>query len=312
MNQDAYDKLLEFAAEEPEQEKTVEYLAQQMGAFVEPGERVLLCFQKRETGNLCDLMARAVTSCGARPVIWGEDRRWKTLLRLAFASRASTIIGTPLVVLGLSKLKKANDTPLFVHNVVTVGYPCAQWMLDGISKGFDCRTWGCFGLSLSGVVLGFSCGSNPGVHLRDDAYEFEIIGQNDQPLSLGEVGRWVINPKGHPELRYCPQEYGQLDLTPCPCGCGSPRLIGVHYTRMEDPELAELGKELLSWTSILDCSLRRGPYGLELELVRFPGEKLPQLPTCARLVVRPWHPDRDEPFMELPWRKNSSDFPESH
>ncbi len=64
----------------------------------------------------------------------------------------------------------------------------------------------------------------------------------------------------------------------------------------EDPVLEQLRAELHGWSSILDCSVYRGGYGLELELVVFPREKLPALPSCARQVVCAWDPERDVPF----------------
>jgi len=60
--------------------------------------------------------------------------------------------------------------------------------------------------------------------------------------------------------------------------------------------LSELGESLHYWSSILDCRMEKTEYGLELELVVFPGEKLPKLPTTAKLVVRPFNPETDEPF----------------
>lgn len=311
VNQDTYRKLLAFAAQESVQDKTVAYLAQHMRSFIEPGERVLVCFQKHEKGNLSDLMARAVTRCGGRCVVWGEDHRWKSLLRLAFTSRATTIIGTPLLVLGLSKLKKANATPLFIQNVVTAGYPCFDWMIDGIVNGFDCHTYGCLSLGISGVVAGFSCDHIRGVHVWDELYTISITDDQRRALPVGEVGLWELSPKDHPELSFGPGEYGCLDLNPCPCGDPSPRLLGLAPSHA-DPELAELAQQLLSWTSVLDCSVRRGAYGLEIEMVIFPGEKLPKLPTCARQVIRPWNPEADAPFAELPVRKNTADFTDSH
>lgn len=313
VNQDMYSKIVALAAEEPMQEKTVEYLAERLRSFVDPGERVLICFQKHEKGNLSDLMARAVTRCGGRSVVWGEDHRWKSLLRLAFTSRATTIISTPLLVLGLSKLKKANATPLFIHNVVTAGYPCFDWMIDGIIKGFDCRTGGCLSLGISGVVAGFSCDHIRGVHLRDEEYTIGIFDENGNPLPDGAYGRWTISPRNHPDLRCCPGEFGRLDVsTKCTCGNPSPRLMELHPAEVADKELAELAQHLLSWTSVLDCSVQRGAYGLEIEMVIFPGEKLPKLPTCARQVIRPWNPEVDVPFAELPVRKNTADFADSH
>lgn len=289
--------------------KTVAYLTGHLRSFVRPGERVLICLEK---GGLCGLMEQAVACCGGRPVLWGEDRRWKQLLRLAFSSRATTIIGTPLILLGLSKLKQAKHTPLFIRNVVTAGYPCYDWMLEGIVKGFDCRIRGCFGLDTSGVVAGFSCNCSRGVHLRSSEYSLEVVDGQGKPLPEGAQGRWVLWPADHPELRYSPGELCRLDRSPCPCGDPSPRILDLRSVDMEDNELSDLAQYLLSWTSVLDFTLNRGPYGLEIQLIYFPGEKLPTLPSCARQVVRPWDPEKDEPFPYEPGRKYAGNFPESH
>ena len=48
-----------------------------------------------------------------------------------------------------------------------------------------------------------------------------------------------------------------------------------------------------------------GIYGLELEIVKFPGEKLPKLPDCAKLILRSWNPELDEPFHDLSDLKNT-------
>ena len=63
----------------------------------------------------------------------------------------------------------------------------------------------------------------------------------------------------------------------------------------EDP-LLRAGQEIMLWTSVLDCRIQKGESGLEIEIVVFPGEKLPMLPSCAKLSVRPWDPETDVPF----------------
>jgi hypothetical protein len=62
-----------------------------------------------------------------------------------------------------------------------------------------------------------------------------------------------------------------------------------------DP-LAQLPAYIGTWTSVLDCSITKSENGLEIEIVAFPGEMLPKLPSCARLVVRHWEPEKDIPF----------------
>ena len=82
--------------------------------------------------------------------------------------------------------------------------------------------------------------------------------------------------------------------------------------RNADHVLTGLASELHSWSSILDCRVERGQYGLELEIVTFPGYQLPQLPSCAKLTVRPWDPERDIPFGLIPDWENPSYCAENH
>lgn len=71
----------------------------------------------------------------------------------------------------------------------------------------------------------------------------------------------------------------------------------------EDPKVRELFRELLCWTTILDLKLEHMGRGLSLELVTFPGEKLPKLPSFARLVIRDWDGDRDMPLdIPMQWK----------
>lgn len=291
---------IEQLAREPEAiQATITYLAEKLG-FLKRGETVLICFRDHKENSIGHLMEQAVIRCGAVPVLWGEDHRWMNLLRLAFSNRVTTVIGLPLVVLGLCKLARFNRTPLYIRNVVTAGYPCMDWMIDGIKRSLDCESWGCFGPGTGAVVAGFSCGKSRGVHLRNDVYGIEILDPAGKTAEQGEIGEMILYPKAAPEIR-CPLgENARLSLSACDCGSDEVRLLDLQPGRITNLELAELGQMLHSWTSVLDCHIRKGIYGLELELVVFSGEKLPELPTCAKQVIRPWCPDTDEPMWYQP------------
>ena len=291
---------IEELAREPEAvQATIGYLADKLN-FLKQGEKVLICFRDHEQNGISWLMEQAVISRGAVPVLWGEDHRWISLLRLAFSNRVTTVIGFPLIVLGLCKLARFNGTPLYIRNVVTAGYPCLDWMIEGIRKGLDCESWGCFGPGTGAVVAGFSCGKSLGVHLRDDIYGIEIQDPDGKPAAPGEIGEMILYPKAAPEIRCALGEDARLDLSRCDCGSDDVRLLDLRPGRATDLELAGLGQALHSWTSVLDCYIHKGMYGLEMELVVFPGEKLPELPNCAKQVIRPWCADTDEPMWYHP------------
>ncbi len=292
-------------------ERSIVYLQEHLSKFLRKGERVLICFLESQEGSVSDLMEQAVLRCEAVPVIWGPDRRWQTLLRQAFVNKVSAIIGPPLIILGLSKLKKHHNTPLYIRKVITASYPCPDWMIEGIVKGLDCEAGGCFSLRESGVIAGFACGHSWGVHLRDSEYGVDIVDENGESLPPGEMGEIVIYPKAAPSIRYPMGDNGRIQIQACRCGSLSPVLVDMVPGRTEDPDLVELGTYLQSWTSILDCRLRKGESGLEIEILCFQGEKLPKLPTAAKLVIRPWNPKTDVPFWYIPTPNAAENYSEN-
>jgi hypothetical protein len=308
LRQDILNKLCALASAPDALESSKQYLADHLRPGIKRGERVLLCFGSYETNSLGFLMEQAVCLCGAFPIRWGPDFRWKGLLQQAFVTRATTVIGPPLLVLGLTKLKTYLRTPLSVRNVVTVSYPCLDWMIDGIASGLDCTCSGCFGIGDTAVVAGFSCDRSGGVHIRSDVYGVDIVNRDGAPTD--QIGEMILFPKSNPELRYSMGEQARLVTEDCPCGLPSHRLVDLYPGSHVDVDLINLGQQLHSWTSILDCNLNKGECGLEMELVVFPGEKLPKLPSAAKQIIRPWNPNQDIPFRDSPMEKNLGFFKE--
>ena len=296
MDRSAYWKIIEKIRKPDAEATSVAYLAEHLGKFLRQGEKVLLCFPCREKGSLSDLFEQAIRKCQAEPVVW-SDLLWKTLLRQAFTNRVTAIIGPPLILLGLMKLKRHNETPLFIRRVIVAGYPCPEWMIDGLVQGFDCEVGGCFGLEHSGIVAGFACGQSWGVHLWDSQYGVDIVDDSGNSLPEGMQGQIVLYPADAPKLRLPIGDSAYLETATCRCGSKAPRLLNMAYGGLMDPELDSLAQHLLSWTSILDCHVTRGPLGLELEIICFQGEQLPKLPTAARLVIRPWDSATDTPLL---------------
>lgn len=279
---------------------TVEYLAQQMKHFLRPVDKILICFPDDGPDSLGALFAAAARQLKATPIPLGEDQRWKTILKLAFNSRATAIAAPPLVALGLTKLAKMTKTPLCFRNVITAGYFCYRWMVDGIKRGLDCEVWGCYDPCQGAMVAGFTCKVCSGIHIRQDVFTFDIQDEDEQG---GDV---MISLKSDPTVRLNTLDRARFSKTTCACGSTTPLLVDFGPGADVDKILLEMGAQFHTWTSILDCRIMRGECGLELELITFPGEKLPKLPTVAKLVVRPWEPERDVPnWFQAGWRNSA-------
>lgn len=297
MERSNYMKLAALTETPEAEKKSVSYLHQQMSRFLKKYDRVLLLYPQ-EDNAACRILESAVSACGSMPVWLGDDHRWVTILKKAFTSKSSCIVGSPLTLLGLSKLAGHMGTPLYAKNVMMLGYPTTHWLVDGVRKGLDCMAWGCFDPGPEAVVAGFTCSQLDGVHIRDDVFGVDIVDENDNSLSLGEFGKVILYPKEDASLRFAVGDIGRIETAACSCGCTSPKLIEMDVMK-DNPELSDLGESLLHWSSILDCHIEKTEFGLELELIVFPGEKLPKLPTAAKRIVRAFNPEKDEPFDHL-------------
>lgn len=297
MEQSSYMKLAALTQTPEAVEQSISYLVEHLRRFLRKKERVLILFGEQDNPN-CHILEMALRRCECIPMWIGEDRRWMTLLKTAFTSRCTCLVGPPLTLLGLSKLAKYMDTPLYVKNVLMAGYPTTKWLVSGVCQGLDCMAWGCFDPGPGSVISGFTCPQLDGVHIREDIFGVDILDEENRSLPVGEKGRVHLYWKEAPALRFPVGDVGRIEKAACSCGCTAPKIVDMDVVK-DNPELSDLGESLHLWSSILDCRLEKTEYGLELELVVFPGEKLPQLPTTAKQVVRAFNSETDEPFDHL-------------
>ena len=291
---DSYEKLLELETAPEAIEATVQYLARLMKPFLQTLEPVLICYPDDGPASLGGIFKEAVIRCEAAPVFWGPDYRWMELLRIAFDTHANTLIGHPQTVLGLMKLAKVTKTPLYIYDMIVGGDPFPRWMVDGLKSGFDCNVWGCYAVRSGPIVAGFSCAQDAGIHIREDVFVPRIVAEPN-----GEVSKWnrfLFASAKNPDILYDPEQVMRIRYQPCSCGCDEPRVVETKSIRQDVLSKNNLDELLLTWSSILDYRVEYGESGIALDLVVFPGEPLPKLPSFAKLVIRPWNPSEDIPF----------------
>lgn len=290
VDQHIYQRLFALETTPEALEATVEYLANRMRRFLQVLEPVLICFPDAGPASLGGVFKEAVLRCEAKPVFWGPDYRWKELLRIAFDTHANTIVAHPLVALGLMKLSRATATPLYAYDVIVAGDPFARWMVEGMKKGFDCNIWGCYAVEGGPVIGGFSCSQEAGIHIREDVFLPQLCQEECSQNRL-----YFASAKD-PALIYDSEQTARIYYQNCCCGCEEPRVVETKAVAADDILREQLENSLLTWSSVLDYQIRYTESGAALELVVFPGESLPRLPSVARLKVRPWDPDADIPF----------------
>lgn len=310
MNELIYQKLTVMASQPESLELSVAYLTTNLGRFLKRRDKVLILFPD-EPASLGRMMKEAVLRCEAVPQFLEGDHRWITILKTAFMTKSDAIVGPPLTLLGLAKLAKHRGTPLFARNVLVAGYPSKQWMVEGIERGLDCRVWGCYDPGSSAMIAGFTCNACC-IHLREKGYRVRIVNELGDDVAPGELGRVLLSADSAPELQFDTGDFARLDTSPCACGTKTPRLVDVDANYGVDQTMARLAESFQYWGSILDCKLANTGYGLELELTVFPGEKLPKFPNCAKLVVKAFNPESDEPYPHGYALKKRIFSPDSH
>ena len=294
MNELIYQKLTVMASQPEAMELSVDYIESNLKRFLKRRDKVLILFPD-EPATIGRMMKEAVLRCEAIPQFLEGDHRWLTMLKTAFITKSDAIVGPPLTMLGLAKLAKHRGTPLFARNVLVAGYPSKQWMVEGIERGLDCRVWGCYDPGSSTMIAGFTCKACC-LHLRENGYQVRIVDEQGKDAAPGALGRVLLSDDRAPELVLDTGDFARLDTTPCACGGRTPRLVDVDANYGVDQTMAKLAESFHYWGSILDCKLANTGYGLELELTVFPGEKLPKFPNCAKLVVKAFNPESDEPY----------------
>lgn len=295
MNSMDFEKLYKMETTPEALEASCRYLADHIKPFLSVLEPVLICFPDEDFASVGGMFKRAVELCGAIAIVWGPDYRWQELLRLAFDSHANTVIGSPQILLGLMKLSRATRTPLYAYDVIACGDPFPRWIVNWLKLGLDCRVWGCYAVHSTPVIAGFSCEQEAGIHIREDVFTPQV--DRNTAAGLRKWDRLFFTYRQDPELVFDPEVLGVVQYQSCSCGCDSPRVQDTVSTKANAAAKETLVETLLSWSSILDFRAVNTESGLDLELVVFPDEALPELPSCARMSVRPWDPDRDIPFV---------------
>ena len=294
--------ILSLCAQKQELEDTISYLTVFFSSIVKCSEVTLICFSRNKESDLGSIIGEAVRRCGSKPVFWEGDLRWKELLKLAFQTKASTIVGPPLVILGLAKLSLYTKIPTNFYNVVLAGYPCLDWMIEGIERIMDCKTWGILTHGLGPIVAGASCKYGTGIHIRENKYSVCIAEREGQHVEAGLKGTVILAHKEFPDLRFKTNAIASISGEICPCGNPASKLVDIDVSSEVPEVVCRLTEELLSWSSILECCVSKNDNGLELEIVCFKGEKLPKLPSCAKLLLRNWDPEKDVPIsLDAAW-----------
>jgi phenylacetate-CoA ligase len=254
----------------------------------------------RNVGGVSRLIPRAMI--GGRPIVPGETRRppfwrfnrfWKQLYMSSYHVSRET---APLYVAALRKsgvewingygsaiaalaesAAAAGVDPIGMKCVIVSGDTLQPGMRKSIESFFQCRCYDSYG-QVEGVSMAMECESGR-LHLVPEVGIVEIVRENGEPCSAGEVGEMVatgILNDGMPFVRYRTGDFAAYAVDQrCSCGSSHP-VIEALEGRVDDYLITSDGRRI----GRLSTAMKRSPSIHSAQIVQ-------DRPGHAYLLVRP-------------------------
>lgn len=209
---------------EEDVESTIQFFAAGISEMVQAGETVLITMPFSGTLGLGDLIKKAVEKIGAQPLCAGWGKSYAELSALVLAHRPQCYIGFPVPLLSLARYM---GDAFSVERALISGDVCSPGVFAVLSEQFALYPhYGSREMCLGGAItchaqLTQAASAFQGMHMRENHFIAEIIGENGLPLPDGQEGELVITTIGMtamPLLRYRTGDRTHIIAEPdCPC-----------------------------------------------------------------------------------------------
>lgn len=228
--------------------RTVGFFAAGISEMLAPGEGCLIAFPFTGAFGLGDLIARAVSRLGGRPIPAGHPWTWGSLCALVRKERPETFIGFPATLLGLGRMYGA-DFP--IRRALLSGDACPPGVMAALEGMLGSPLFPHYGSRECGLGGAVTCPAHEGMHLRENHILPEIVDDKGHVLPEGAWGELVITTIGleaMPLIRYRTGDYTRF-LPPCPCGGVTRR---IDRTCRKDNRMEALDSALLPLAGVVD------------------------------------------------------------
>jgi phenylacetate-CoA ligase len=250
-----------------DQRLTVDFFRYGMAALAEAGDKVLILLPGERSGSVGDLLAKALTFLGARPIPHGIVRSIPQTLEIMAREEVDALVGIPAQVLALARYADAVAGKAFrLKNVLLSTDHVPAAVVSAVREFWDCEVFEHYGMTEMGLGGGTDCAAHAGYHLHEADFYFEII----DPLTgdavpegrEGEVVVTTLTRQGMPLIRYRTGDMSRFLPEPCGCGAILRRLERI-AARIDDKislhrnsyfTIAALDEALFAVTGVIDYS----------------------------------------------------------
>lgn len=240
---------------EEDVQNTIDFFAAGISEMAQPGEAVLITMPFSGALGLGDLIQKAVEKIGARPLCAGWGKSYAELSALVRAEKPRSYIGFPVPLLSLARYMGEGFS---IERALISGDVCAPGVFAILSEQLMLYPhYGSREMCLGGAI---TCPAFHGMHVRENHFIAEIIGDDGLPVPDGQEGELVITTIGMtamPLLRYRTGDRTRILAGSCPCGSVTRRIAQPFRIGSDADLLCAFDDALFALPDVIDYRAER-------------------------------------------------------
>lgn len=234
---------------------TVDFFAAGISEMARKGDTVLITMPFSGSFGLGDLIKNAVEKIGAYPLCAGWGKSYAVLSSMVCAYQPACYIGFPVPLLSMARYMGESFS---VKRALISGDVCPSEINKVLSEQFELYPhYGSREMCLGGAI---TCPAFQGMHVRENHFIAEIIGDDGHPVPDGEEGELVITTIGMlamPLLRYRTGDWTHILPEKCPCGSVTKRIALPSRIGRDADLLSALDDAIFVIPDVIDTFIER-------------------------------------------------------
>ncbi|MCT4507590.1 MAG: AMP-binding protein [Tepidibacter sp.] len=220
-------------------EKTIDFFYNGIQYLASKGDCVLILMPGQSYGSIGYLLKKALEKLSCEAIVLGTVKNSFEVLELMKNKKIDCIIGIPIQILNLAKVKMNNKQyeNISLKSILLSADYVPNTIKEATGKAFNCKVFTHYGMTEMGFGGGVECEDLSGYHMREADFYFEIINPvSREVMPLGDTGEVVFTTlarEGMPLIRYRTGDYTKFISEPCKCSDVLPRMDYV-TGRIED------------------------------------------------------------------------------
>ncbi|MCB2295290.1 AMP-binding protein [Clostridium algoriphilum] len=231
---------------------TIEFFTYGMLNLIKPGQRVLILMPGKSPFSIGKLLMEGINNAGCEGIIYGPVFNVWDALEAIHLKNIDCIVGLPIQVFYLAKLKKTNVKykDLKLKSVLLSADYVPRSLCSAVSSAFSCHVYSHYGMTEMGYGGGVECNALNGYHMREVDLYTEIIDPitrlNVPEGTYGEVVITTFRREAMPLIRYRTGDIARFLPKKCSCSNAFKRMDYVkgrvsEYIKLSDGQHIGIG-----------------------------------------------------------------------